>query len=60
MTRHNWVTAYSPISARQSRFEEPEGHWLELQQSLNRWDGKQTLERLEQLGAMAEIEGDDE
>ncbi len=54
------VTAYSPVFAKQSRFEDPEGHWLELQPSLKHCGGGQTLERLEQLGAMAEIEGDDE
>ena len=56
MSRHNWVTAYSPVSARQSRFEEPEGHWLELQQRLNRWGGGQTIERLEQLGQIAKTD----
>ncbi len=40
MSRYNWVTAYSPISARQSRFEEPEGHWLEQQQR-HEWAMKQ-------------------
>jgi len=53
MSRHNWVTAYSPISARQSRFEEPEGHWLALQQRLNRLGGGQAMEQLEQLGVIA-------
>ena len=53
MSRHNWLTAYSPVSPRQSWFEEPEGHWLELQQRLNRWGGGQTIERLEQLGQIA-------
>ena len=56
MTRHNWVTAYSPVSARQPRFEEPEGHWLELQQRLKRWGGGQTIERLEQLGQIAKTD----
>ena len=56
MTRHNWVTAYSPVSAMQSRFEEPEGRWLELQQRLNRWGGGQAIARLEQLGQIAKTD----
>jgi len=53
MSRHNWVTTYSPVFAGQSRFEEPEDHWLALQQRLNRWGGGQNIERLEQLGQIA-------
>ena len=53
ISRHNRIIVYSPISARQSLSEEPESHWLESQQRLNRWGGRQAMERLEQLGQIA-------
>ena len=56
--RSNWVTAFSTTSnTRQSRFDEPEGCWLEMQQRMNRWGGGHTWDRLQQLGAIAKTGG---
>ena len=49
----NWVTQYSPQASRQSRFDEPEHRWVELQENLNRWGGSHTWQQLQQLGQIA-------
>tara|TARA_B100000674_G_scaffold465409_1_gene448309 strand:- start:89 stop:265 length:177 start_codon:yes stop_codon:yes gene_type:complete len=57
MTRHsNWVTQFTLSTARPSRFEPPERHWLDLQDSLNRWGSGFSWSRYEQLGTIARID----
>ena len=56
MTRHNWVMQYSNSNPRPQRFDEPENHWLDLQDSLNRWGGSKTWQQLQQLGQIAKID----
>ena len=56
MPRHNWITAYSLNPARQQRFDELEGHWLEMQHRLNRWGSGHTWDRLQQLGSIARMD----
>ena len=53
MPRHNWITAYTAQSMRPSRFEPPERHWLDLQESLNTWGSGYSWSRYEQLGSIA-------
>ena len=54
MPRHsNWITAFTSLSMRASRFEPPERHWLDLQESLNRWGSGFSWSRYEQLGSIA-------
>ena len=49
-----WVTdSYLNGGQRPDRYERPEGRWLELQASLNRWGRSSTWRRLEQLGQIA-------
>ena len=49
-----WVTdSYLNGGQRPDRYERPEGRWLELQASLNRWGRSHTWRRLEQLGQIA-------
>ena len=56
MPRLNWITAYSSQSMRPSRFEPPERHWLDLQESLNRWGSGYSWSRYKQLGQNAQLE----
>ena len=42
----NFVAAYSLNPQHQPRFDEPEGHWFQLQRRFNRWGGGHTWERL--------------
>ena len=49
----NFITRYSLNPEHQLRFDEPEGHWLQLQRRFNRWGGGHTWERLRQLGQIA-------
>ena len=56
MPRNNWITAYTPQSIRPSRFDPPERHWLELQDSLNRWGSSSSWKRYEQLGDIAQTD----
>ena len=56
MPRHNWITAYTSQSMLPSRFEPPERHWLDLQDSLNRWGSGMNWSRYEQLGTIARID----
>ena len=45
MAHKNFVTAYMNGGNRPSnyvRFDDPETHWLDLQDSLNRWGGSKT------------------
>jgi len=52
-----WVTdSYLNGGQRPDRYERPEGRWLELQASLNRWGRSHTWRRLEQLGQIAKTD----
>ena len=53
--QRNWVMEYSGNRPRPQRFDAPDTHWLDLQDSLNRWGGGQTWQRLQHLGAIAGI-----
>ena len=54
--QRNWVMQYSNSRPRPQRFDAPDSHWLDLQDSLNRWGGGQTWQRLQNLGAIARID----
>ena len=56
MPHHNWITAYTGNPERQPRFDETEGHWVEMQDRLNRWGSGHTWDRLQQLGTIARID----
>ena len=55
MPRHsNWVTAFSTINTRRTRYEPPEQTWMDLQTSLQRWGSGYSWSRYEQLGDIAD------
>ena len=53
MPHHNWITAYTGNPERQPRFDETEGHWVEMQDRLNRWGSGHAWDRLQQRGTIA-------
>ena len=55
----NWVTQFSRVDLRPSRFDPPEQRWLELQDSLGRWGRGLSLERLQRLGEIARTDQDE-
>ena len=51
--QRNWVMQYSNSQPRPQRFNAPDTHWLDLQDSLNRWGGSKTWQQFQQLGQIA-------
>ena len=56
MRNENFVTQYSFLDVKPSRFEPTPGYWREFEAQLQRWGGTSSWKRLEQLGQVARTE----
>ena len=56
MAKQNWITAYSRMDARPTRYERQEEEWLDLQRSLNSGGKGLSIEKLQQLGEIAKTD----